>query len=84
MNWGVEILPLPGDVEISTIYLEEERPTRLFDIDYLKPKVSKTQKAKDAEQKETQTRKKKPASWKKSNLRFVGKRKSTRPPKPRF
>ncbi len=38
------ILPLPGDVEISTVYLEEERPTRLFDIDYLKPKVSKTQK----------------------------------------
>jgi ATP-dependent RNA helicase RhlE len=84
MNRGVEVLPLPGDVEISTVYLEEERPTRLFDIDYLKPKVSKTQKAKDAEQKETQTRKKKPASWKKSNLRFVGKRKSTRPPKPRF
>jgi ATP-dependent RNA helicase RhlE len=84
MNRGVEVLPLPEDVEISTVYLEEERPTRLFDIDYLKPKVSKTQKKIDAGEKEIQTKKKKPASWKKSNLRFVGKRKSNRPPKPRF
>ncbi len=84
MNRAVEVLPLPGDVEISTVYLEEEKPTRLFDIDYLKHKVSKTQKTNDAGKKEIQTQKKKPASWKKSNLRFVGKRKSNRPPKPRF
>jgi ATP-dependent RNA helicase RhlE len=84
MHRSIEILPLPEDVEISTAYLEEERPTRLFDIDYLKPKVSKTQKKLDAREKEKKNKKTDSVHSKKRNPRFVEKRKSNRPPKPRF
>jgi ATP-dependent RNA helicase RhlE len=84
MHRSIEILPLPEDVEISTVYLEEERPTRLFDIDYLKPKVSKTQKKLDAREKEKKNKKTDSVHSKKRNPRFVEKRKSNRPPKPRF
>lgn len=83
MHRSIEILPLPEDVQISTVYLEEERPTRLFDIDYLKPKMPKAQKV-TADKNEGQSKKKKPAQSKKSNLRFVNKHKSNREPKPRF
>jgi ATP-dependent RNA helicase RhlE len=84
MNRAVEILPLPGDIEISAVYLEEERPTRLFDIDYLKPKVSKTQKKIAAEAKETKSKKTNSGPPKKRNPKYGEKRKSSRPPKPRF
>jgi len=84
MHRSIEILPLLEDVEISTVYLEEERPTRLFDIDYLKPKVSKTQKKMAAQQKENKSKKTNSAPAKKKNPKFVEKRKSNRPPKPRF
>ena len=84
MHRSIGVLPLPDDVQISTVYLEEERPTRLFDIDYLKPKVSKTQKKIDAQVKETKSKKANSAPSKKRNSRFVEKRKSNRPPKPRF
>jgi ATP-dependent RNA helicase RhlE len=84
MHRTIEILPLPEDVEISTVYLEEERPTRLFDIDYLKPKVSKTQKKIAAQEKESKSKKTNSSPSKKKNPRFVEKRKSNRPPKPRF
>jgi ATP-dependent RNA helicase RhlE len=83
MHRSIEILPLPEDVQISTVYLEEERPTRLFDIDYLKPKMPKAQKV-TVDKNEGQSKKKKPAQSKKSNLRFVNKHKSNREPKPRF
>jgi ATP-dependent RNA helicase RhlE len=84
MHRSIEILSLPDDVEISTVYLEEERPTRLFDIDYLKPKVSKTQKKGAALEKESGNKKAKSAPSKNRKPRFVEKRKSNRPPKPRF
>jgi ATP-dependent RNA helicase RhlE len=83
MNRAIEVLPLPGDLEISTVYLEEERPTRLFDIDYLKPKVSKTQKKITAQQKEVKS-KKSNSGLQKNKPKYTEKRKSTRPPKPRF
>ncbi len=84
MNRAVEILPIPGDIEISAVYLEEERPTRLFDIDYLKPKVSKTQKKIAAAAKETKSKKTNSGPPKKRNPKYGEKRKSSRPPKPRF
>ena len=84
MHRSIEILPLPDDVEISTVYLEEERPTRLFDIDYLKPKVSKTQKKLAALEKETKGKKANTPPAKKRNPKYGEKRKSNRPPKVRF
>ncbi len=84
MHRSINILPIPGEVEISTVYLEEERPTRLFDIDYLKPKVSKTQKKLDAQKKETKSKKTNSGPPKKRNPKYGEKRKSSRPPKPRF
>jgi ATP-dependent RNA helicase RhlE len=36
MEKTITMLPIPDEVKISTIYSEEERPTNLFDIDYLK------------------------------------------------
>ena len=84
MNMAVKVLPLPEDVEISTVYLEEERPTRLFDIDYLKPKVSKTAKKPETQEKAAPGKNLKTGLPKKAKHKYVGKRKSTRPPKPRF
>lgn len=84
MHRSIEILPLPEDVQVSTVYLEEERPTRLFDIDYLKPKVSKTQKKIAAQAKETKNKKTNSGPPKKRNPKYGEKRKSSRPPKPRF
>jgi ATP-dependent RNA helicase RhlE len=84
MHRSINILPLPDDVEISTVYLEEERPTRLFDIDYLKPKVSKTQKKLAALEKETKSKKTNTPPAKKRNPKYGEKRKSNRPPKVRF
>jgi ATP-dependent RNA helicase RhlE len=84
MRRSIDILPLPEDVQISTVYLEEERPTRLFDIDYLKPKVSKMQKKLDAQVKATKSKKTNSAPQKKRNPKYGEKRKSSRPPKPRF
>lgn len=84
MHRSIDVLLLPEDVQVSDVYLEEERPTRLFDIDYLKPKVSKTQKKLDAQVKEAKSKKTNAAPSKKRNSRFVEKRKSNRPPKPRF
>jgi hypothetical protein len=50
----------------------------------LKPKVSKTQKKLAAQEKQTKSKKTNSAPSKKRNSRFVEKRKSNRPPKPRF
>jgi ATP-dependent RNA helicase RhlE len=84
MHRSIDILPLPGDVQISDVYLEEERPTRLFDIDYLKPKVSKTQKKLAAQEKQTKSKKTNSGPPKNRNPKYGEKRKSNRPPKPRF
>jgi len=84
MKMAVEVLPLPEDLEISTVYLEEEKPTRLFDIDYLKPKASKIPKKQDAPEKAAPGKKSKTGLPRKAKPKYVGKRKSTRPPKPRF
>jgi ATP-dependent RNA helicase RhlE len=84
MHRSIEILPLPDDVEISTVFLEEERPTRLFDIDYLKPRVSKTQKKLAALERVTKSKKANSVQAKKRNPKYGGNRKSNRPPKVRF
>ena len=84
MHRSIDMLPLPEDVQISDVYLEEERPTRLFDIDYLKPKVSKTQKKIAALEKEAKSKKTNTPPAKKRNPKYGEKRKSNRPPKVRF
>jgi len=84
MHRSIDILPMPEDVQISSVYLEEEKPTRLFDIDYLKPKVSKTQKKLAVQAREAKSKKTNSGPPKKRNPKYGEKRKSNRPPKPRF
>jgi ATP-dependent RNA helicase RhlE len=36
MKKQIPLMPLPGDLAISNVYTEEERPTRLFDKNYSK------------------------------------------------
>jgi ATP-dependent RNA helicase RhlE len=83
MHKPVNFLPLPDGVILSTVYLEEERPTKLYDIDYLK---SATRPSKNKAIAEKNEKIKKAAFGKpvKKYQKKDTKRKTSRAPKPRF
>jgi ATP-dependent RNA helicase RhlE len=83
MNKTITQLPIPDDVKISDIYSEEERPTRLFDIDYLK-ETTKPRKNSAFQEKKEKNMKVNLGGPKKRNPKHGPKHKTTRPPKPRL
>lgn len=44
MNRSIELMPLPSNLEISNVLLDEEKPVNLGDKDYLKPMSTKAPK----------------------------------------
>jgi ATP-dependent RNA helicase RhlE len=84
MNRPIAHKDTPGEVEISNIYSEEERPTRLFDKDYLKQEKTKPRKNSAFHEKKEKNTKINLGSQKKRNPKHGPKRKTTRPPKPRL
>lgn len=84
MNKTIDLLPLPEEVSLSNIYSEEERPTRLYDIDYLKSESSKKSKNPAFHEKKEKNKKINLGGPKKRNPKHGPKRKSVKPPKPRL
>lgn len=84
MNKPITVLPVSDDVKVSNIYTEEERPTRQFDIDYLKPEASKPRLNSAFHEKKGKNKKVNLGGPKKRNPKHGPKRKTIRPPKPRL
>jgi ATP-dependent RNA helicase RhlE len=84
MNKSLSLLPIPHEIEISNIFSEEERPTKNFDIDYLKPAAYKPKNNSAFHEKKAKNMKVNLGGPKKRNPKHGPKRKSTRPPKPRL
>lgn len=84
MNRPIEILDVPQEVNLSTIYSEEERPTRLFDIDYLQQDKKRPQPNSAFQEKKKKNTKVNLGSQKKRNPKHAPKRKTIKPPKPRL
>jgi hypothetical protein len=84
MNKQIKLLSIPQEVVISNIYSEEERPTNLFDIDYLKTDVPRLKKDSAFHEKKKKNTKINLGSQMKRNPKHGPKHKTTRPPKPRL
>jgi ATP-dependent RNA helicase RhlE len=84
MNKIITLLPMPEGVGISTVYLEEERPTHLFDIDYLKAGKPRSMKNSAFHEKKGKNKKVNLGGPKKRNPKYGKKHKTTRPPRPRL
>lgn len=84
MNKIITLLPMPESVGISTVYLEEERPTHLFDIDYLKAGKPRSMKNSAFHEKKGKNKKVNLGGPKKRNPKYGKKHKTTRPSRPRL
>ena len=84
MNRPITIIANPQEVNFSNIYSEEERPTRLYDIDYLQQDKKKTKPSSAFHEKKAKNTKINLGSQKKRNPKHGPKRKTTKPPKPRL
>lgn len=84
MNRQISIVDLPNEVKISNVFSEEERPTRLFDIDYLKQEKKKPKQDLAFHEKKKKNTKVNLGGPSKRNPKHGPKHKSTRPPKPRL
>jgi ATP-dependent RNA helicase RhlE len=83
MKKTITLLPIPEEVIISPIYLEEERPTNLFDIDYLKA-GSRSMKNSAFHEKKGKNKKVNLGGPKKRHPKYGPKHKTTRPARPRL
>ncbi len=84
MSRTISILQNPEEVNFSNIYSEEERPTRLYDIDYLEQGKKKSKPTTAFHEKKAKNTKINLGSQKKRNPKHGPKPKTTRPPKPRL
>jgi len=84
MNKSITVLPIPDEVKTSPVFLEEERPTNLFDIDYLKSNTPGSVRNSAYHEKKGKNRKINLGGPKKRNPKYGPKHKTTRPPKPRL
>jgi ATP-dependent RNA helicase RhlE len=84
MKKPITVLPLPQEVEISTVYSEEERPTDLYNIDYLKGKGAKPRPSLAFHEKKEKNKKVNLGGPRKRNPKHGPKHKTTKPPKHRF
>lgn len=84
MNKSITVIPIPEEVKTSSVYLEEERPTNLFDIDYLKSNTRRSARTSGYHEKKAKNRKVNLGGPKKRNPRYGIKHKTTRPPRPKL
>lgn len=84
MNKTIDITEIPNEVAISDIYSEEERPTRLFDKDYLKQEKKKPKNDKAFHEKKAKNTKINLGSKLKRNPKHGPKHKTIKPPRPRL
>jgi len=84
MNMPIETLQIPEEVAVSNIYSEEERPTRLFDKDYLKQEKKKSKNDSAFHEKKAKNTKINLGSKLKRNPKHGPKHKTTKPPRPRL
>jgi len=84
MKKPIALQTIPNEVKISNVFSEEERPTRLFDIDYLQQEKNKTKMNSAFHEKKKKNTKINLGSQKKRNPKHGPKRKTVKPPKPRL
>lgn len=84
MKKPITVVPVPPEVAISTVYLEDERPDDPFNIDYLKRKISKPRPSQAFHEKKEKNKKVNLGGPKKRNPKHGPKHKTTKPPKHRF
>ena len=84
MKKPITVLPVPPEVVISTVYLEDERPTDLYNIDYLKGKSAKPRPSLAFHEKKEKNKKVNLGGPYKRNPKHGPKHKTTKPPKHRF
>ncbi len=83
MNKQITIVETPQEVNISNVFSEEERPTRLFDKDYLQEK-KKTRPSNAFHEKKKKNTKVNLGSQMKRNPKHGPKHKTVKPLKPRL
>jgi ATP-dependent RNA helicase RhlE len=83
MNRQIPMVETPSEIKISNIFSEEERPTRLFDKEYLQPK-KKSQPNSAFHEKKKKNTKINLGSQMKRNPKHGPKHKTVKPPKPRL
>lgn len=85
MKRPIDVFPIPSNVPVSTQYIEDEQPTDLYNIDYLKAKPTKTKSTGAAfHEKKDKNKKINLGGPKKRNPKHGPKHKTTRPPKWKF
>ncbi len=83
MNKQITLVETPQEVNISNVFSEEERPTKLFDKDYLQEK-KKTRPSNAFHEKKKKNTKVNLGSQMKRNPKHGPKHKTVKPPKPRL
>lgn len=85
MKRPITVFPLPKEVVVSKVYSEEERPTDLYNIDYLKGKSAKPRPSLAFHEKKEKNKKINLGGPRTRNPKHGGpKHKTTKPPKHRF
>lgn len=84
MNKQITMVETPLEVKISNIFSEEERPTKLFDKDYLQQGKKKPKISSAFHEKKKKNTKVNLGSQMKRNPKHGPKHKTTKPPKPRL
>lgn len=84
MNRQIPIVETPHEVSVSNVFSEEERPTKLFDIDYLQQDKKKARPTSAFHEKKKKNTKINLGSQMKRNPKHGPKHKTVRPPRPRL
>lgn len=84
MRKPITLLPFPTEVPVSSVLFEEERPSKKYDIDYLRNAPAPSRPAGAFHEKKDKNKKVNLGGPRKRNPKHGPKPKSTRPPKPRL
>lgn len=84
MNKTMALFPIPPEVKISAVYSEQERPTHLFDTDYLKSDASRFLKNPAYHIKKEKNKKINLGGPKKRHPKFGPRHKTLKPARPRL
>ena len=84
MNKTITNVPMPKDVNISSLSIDEEQPAKLFNIDYIKSKKSKAPVNSAFHEKKEKNKKVNLGGPSIRNPKRGPKHKTTRPPRPGF
>jgi ATP-dependent RNA helicase RhlE len=84
MNKNIELIPIPQEVKISSVYMDQEQSANLFDIDYFKARSRKSMKNPAFHEKKEKNKKVNLGGPKKRHPKYGPKHKTLKPVRPRL